>query len=113
MRLLLALGALALLAAGCGGGGSSASPADIAQAAKKTSSTGSFEADFVLFDAHGGERGREAVDKRHVIVAGNRDIIGAIEPMLAKSCERATLATLVVQRDAMVTTAQGTALAAR
>jgi len=43
---LLALGALALLAAGCGGGGSSASPADIAQAATKTSSTGSFEADF-------------------------------------------------------------------
>ena len=55
----------------------------------------SFEADFVLFDAHGGERGREAVDKRHVIVAGNRDIIGAIEPMLAKSCERADCETIV------------------
>jgi hypothetical protein len=46
MRRLAALGALALLVAGCGGGGDSASPADIEQAAKKTSSTGSFEADF-------------------------------------------------------------------
>lgn len=46
MRRLATLAALALLAAGCGGGGDSASPADIAQAAKKTSSTGSFEADF-------------------------------------------------------------------
>ena len=46
IRRLAALGALALLAAGCGGGGDSASPADIAQAAKKTSSTGSLEADF-------------------------------------------------------------------
>ena len=46
MRRLAALGALALLVAGCGGGGDSASPADIAQAAKKTSNTGSFEADF-------------------------------------------------------------------
>jgi hypothetical protein len=46
MRRLAALGALALLVAGCGGGDDSASPADVAQAAKKTSSTGSFEADF-------------------------------------------------------------------
>lgn len=46
MRRLAALAALAVLAAGCGGGGSSASPADIARAAKKTSSVGSFEADF-------------------------------------------------------------------
>lgn len=46
MRRLVALAALALLAAGCGGGGGSASPADIAQAAKKTSSAGSFEAEF-------------------------------------------------------------------
>ena len=46
MRRLAVFGALALLAAGCGGGSDSASPADIAQAAKKTSHTGSFEADF-------------------------------------------------------------------
>ncbi|HSB39153.1 MAG TPA: LppX_LprAFG lipoprotein [Gaiellaceae bacterium] len=46
MRRPAMLAAFALLAAGCGGGGGSASPADIAQAAQKTSSTGSFEADF-------------------------------------------------------------------
>ena len=46
MRRLAALGVCALLVAGCGGGGGSASPADIAQAAKKTSNTGSLEADF-------------------------------------------------------------------
>jgi hypothetical protein len=46
MRRLAVLGALAFLVAGCGGGGESASPADIAQAAKKTSKLGSFEADF-------------------------------------------------------------------
>src|SRR4029453_17739412 len=46
MRRLAALGVFALLVAGCGGGGGSASPADIAQAAKKTSNTGSLEADF-------------------------------------------------------------------
>jgi outer membrane lipoprotein-sorting protein len=47
MRRILAIAVLALLAAGCGGsGGASASPADIAQAAKKTASSGSFEADF-------------------------------------------------------------------
>lgn len=46
MRRLATLAALGLLAAGCGGGGDSASPDDIAQAAKKTSSTGSFEAEF-------------------------------------------------------------------
>jgi hypothetical protein len=42
---LAALAALGVVAAGCGGG-NSASPDDIAQAAKKTSSVGSFEADF-------------------------------------------------------------------
>ena len=43
----LALGAVALVAAGCGGGdGASATPADIARAATKTASTGSLEADF-------------------------------------------------------------------
>jgi hypothetical protein len=46
MRRLGLLAALAFLAAGCGGGGNSASPDDIAQAAKKTSNTGSFEAEF-------------------------------------------------------------------
>jgi hypothetical protein len=46
MRRVAVLAGLAVLAAGCGGGGNSASPEDIAQAAKKTSSTGSFEADF-------------------------------------------------------------------
>ena len=46
MRRLAVFAVLAVLAAGCGGGGNSASPADIAQAAEKTSSTGSFEADF-------------------------------------------------------------------
>ena len=49
MRRLLALGLLALLAAGCGGGGgASASGSDIARAAKKTANTGSFEADFTI-----------------------------------------------------------------
>jgi hypothetical protein len=46
MQRVALLAALALLAAGCGGGGDSASPDEIAQAAKKTSNTGSFEADF-------------------------------------------------------------------
>ena len=46
MRRLGLLAVLAFLAAGCGGGGNSASPDDIAQAAKKTSNTGSFEAEF-------------------------------------------------------------------
>jgi hypothetical protein len=46
MRRLGLLAALAFLATGCGGGGNSASPDDIAQAAKKTSNTGSFEAEF-------------------------------------------------------------------
>ncbi len=45
----LALGAVALVAAGCGGGGgSSATPDDIARAASKTASTGSLEADFAV-----------------------------------------------------------------
>jgi hypothetical protein len=46
MRRVAVLAALSVLAAGCGGGGNSASPDDIAQAAKKTSSVGSLEADF-------------------------------------------------------------------
>jgi LppX/LprAFG-like lipoprotein len=46
MQRVAVLAALAVLAAGCGGGGNSASPDDIAQAADKTSSVGSFEADF-------------------------------------------------------------------
>jgi LppX_LprAFG lipoprotein len=45
MRRLATLAALGLFAAGCGGG-NSASPEDIARSAKKTSSVGSFEADF-------------------------------------------------------------------
>src|SRR6476469_3373474 len=45
----LALGAVALVAAGCGsGGGDSASPSDIAHAASKTANTGSLEADFAV-----------------------------------------------------------------
>jgi hypothetical protein len=45
----LALGAVALVAAGCGGGGGeSASPDDIARAAAKTANTGSLEADFAV-----------------------------------------------------------------
>jgi len=45
----LALGAVALVAAGCGsGGGSSATPEDIARAASKTAGTGSLEADFAV-----------------------------------------------------------------
>jgi len=46
MRRIAMLAALAVAAASCGGGSESASPDDIAQAAKKTSSVGSFEADF-------------------------------------------------------------------
>jgi outer membrane lipoprotein-sorting protein len=45
----LALGAVALVAAGCGGGGGdSASPTDIANAASKTANAGSLEADFAV-----------------------------------------------------------------
>lgn len=45
---------------------------------------GGFEADIVLLDAHGGQRGGKAIDEGHVIVAGDGDVAWAIEAVPAQ-----------------------------
>ena len=45
---------------------------------------GSIEADIVLLDAHRGQRRRQSIDERHVVIARHGNVARTIQPMPAK-----------------------------